>query len=494
MNREHGLDRLASESDWDILVIGGGATCLGTALDAASRGHRVAVLERDDFAQGTSSRSTKLVHGGVRYLKQGNLSLVKGALRERGLLFQNAPHLVQPLSFVIPCQNWWQGPYFATGLKFYDWLAGDLGIEKTKSLSKEDALKAIPKLRQQNLSGGIQYWDGQFDDARLAIDFATTIWQQGGLALNYISVAEIVKKAGRVVGLICTDTLSGQTFELKAKCVINATGVFSDSIRSMDDGSTVPIIKASQGAHIVVDRELLPMSSALIVPKTTDGRVLFAIPWHNRVIVGTTDTPVDEIADDPRPFPEEIGFIVENAQNYLDITLKPSDIKSVYAGLRPLVSLGNGKGSTAQISRDHYIEVSNSGLVTIAGGKWTTYRKMAEDVVNRAEQTANLESKPCVTQTLPIVSSQPPFKGERLHPDLPYSYEQIAASIESEMPRTLDDVMSRRTRARVLDTKAAGELSEKVARIMVEKGTLPASETNAALTQYQNDTPAIPDW
>lgn len=492
MNREKGLDRLASEKNWDILIIGGGATGLGAALDAASRGHRTVVLEQGDFAQGTSSRSTKLVHGGVRYLKQGNLSLVKGALRERGLLFQNAPHLVKPLSFIIPSQHWWEGPYFATGLKFYDWLAGDLGIEKTKLLGKEAALEAIPTLRSKNLNGGVQYWDGQFDDARLAIDFATTIWQQGGLALNYVKVNELKKENGRISGAICVDSRNGKSFEIKAKCIINATGVFSDTIRKLDNESALKIIKASQGAHIVLDREMLPMNSALIVPKTTDGRVLFAIPWHNRIIVGTTDTPVDTIEQDPQPFPEEIGFIVENAQNYLDITIKHEDIKSVYAGLRPLVSLKSGKGSTAQLSRDHHIEISKSGLVSIAGGKWTTYRKMGEDVVNRAEISADLELKECVTKNLAIATSQPSPEGNLVHPNLPYSLNQIEASIEMEMPLTLEDILSRRTRFQVLDSNAAKEIAPSIANLMVEKGVIAESEKETCLAKFNNRSVAIP--
>ncbi len=492
MNRENGLDRLASEKDWDILIIGGGATGLGAALDAASRGHRTVLLERGDFAQGTSSRSTKLVHGGVRYLKQGNLSLVKGALRERGLLFQNAPHLVKPLSFIIPSQHWWEGPYFATGLKFYDWLAGDLGIDNTRLLDKEAALEAIPKLRSENLHGGVRYWDGQFDDARLAIDFATTIWQQSGLALNYIRVEELIKENGKISGVIGVDARDGKSFEIKTKCVINATGVFSDSIRKIDNQTAGSIIQASQGAHIVLDREKLPMNSALIVPKTTDGRVLFAIPWHNRVIVGTTDTPVNTIETDPQPFPEEIGFIVENAQNYLDITIKQEDIKSVYAGLRPLVSLKSGKGSTAQLSRDHYIEISESGLVSIAGGKWTTYRKMGEDVINRAEVSAHLEARPCVTKNLAIATSQPSAQSDLVHPNLPYSINQIEASIDTEMPLTLEDVLSRRTRSLVLDSAAAQEIAPSVADLMIEKGIIAESDKEAAVREFENRPSGIP--
>ncbi len=485
MNRETGLDRLRSEENWDILIIGGGATGLGAALDAASRGHRVALVEREDFCQGTSSRSTKLVHGGVRYLAQGNLSLVKGALRERGLLFNNAPHLVNPLPFIIPSHHWWQAPYFATGLKFYDWLAGDLGIDRTRVLAKEAALEAIPKLKPDRLRGGVKYWDGQFDDARLAIDMATTVWKHGGLALNYVCADELVKENGRITGAVCSDTKTGESFRINARCVINATGVFNDSLRRFDQPTANPIIKASQGAHIVLDRAFLPMDTALIVPKTTDGRVLFAIPWLNRVLIGTTDTPVDAIERDPRPLPEEIEFIIENAENYLDVAISESDIKSVYAGLRPLVSPKSSTGSTASISRDHYIEVSPSGLVSIAGGKWTTYRKMAEDVVNRAEQSADLTPRRCMTRALPIETAQPRPEGAPLHPDLPYTLNQIEASIDKEMPLSIEDALARRTRATVLDQAAASAIADTVADALVAKGVLPATERDASVSAFR---------
>ncbi len=485
MDRDLGLDRLASESDWDFLVIGGGATGLGAALDAASRSYRVALVERSDFASGASSRSTKLVHGGVRYLKQGNLSLVKGALRERGLLFQNAPHLVHPLSFVIPNYHWWEGPYFATGLKFYDWLAGDLGIEKSRHLDRDAALREVPLLNSKNLYGGIQYWDGQFDDARLAIDMASTIWKHDGLALNYVAAKELIKENGRIAGAVCEDSIHGKVFEIKAKNVINATGVFSDALRKLDKPSATPIIQASQGAHIVVSRKLLPLKSALIVPKTTDGRVLFAIPWRNRVIIGTTDTPMSAIDEQPTPLSEEIGFIVENATNYLDISISSQDIKGTYAGLRPLVNLNSKRGSTAKISRDHHIEISDTGLITIAGGKWTTYRKMAEDVINRAERASGLDSRPCKTKSLPIESDFPNAEGALLHPELPYTLEQIDYSLTHEMPQNLEDVLSRRTRALILDAEAALEIADSVADRMVELRVLDADERVSAVEAFR---------
>lgn len=484
MNRDLGLDRLASESNWDFLIIGGGATGLGAALDAASRGYRVALVERSDFASGTSGRSTKLVHGGVRYLKQGNLSLVKGALRERGLLIQNAPHLVHALPFVIPNYSWWEGPYFATGLKFYDWLAGDLCIQKTRHLDKEAALEELPLLNSKNLHGGIQYWDGQFDDARLAIDMASNIWKHGGLAINYVSAKELIKQNGRVAGAVCEDSIHGKTFEIKAKNVINATGVFSDSIRKLDQPSTSSIIQASQGAHIVVSQDLLPLKSALIVPKTTDGRVLFAIPWHNRVIIGTTDTPIDKIETDPKPLSEEIGFIVENATNYLDISISSSDIKGAYAGLRPLVSLKSNGGSTAKISRDHHIEISNTGLITIAGGKWTTYRKMAEEVIDRAEQSSGLENRPCVTENLRIESEFPICGEQLLHPDLPYSFDQVDFSLAHEMPQSIEDVLSRRIRALTLDSEAAIAVADQIADRMIGQDLLKQEDKISAVSSF----------
>ena len=486
MNRDVALDRLASESDWDIVVIGGGATGLGAALDAASRGYRTALLERSDFASGTSSRSTKLVHGGVRYLKQGDVSLVKGALRERGLLFQNAPHLVRALSFIIPSYHWWEAPYFATGLKLYDWLAGDLGIEKTRLLNREAALEEVPQFKQAGFRGGVQYWDGQFDDARLATDMASNIWKHGGVALNRIEVTELIKENGRVSGVACIDRHGRKALKLKAKAVINATGVFSDRLRENNDPNSKPFIRASQGAHIVVSQDLIPLKSAFIVPKTTDGRVLFAIPWHNRVIIGTTDTPVDTIDENPRPFEEEIGFIVQNATNYLDVEIGPSDIKATYAGLRPLVSLSSNSGSTAKISRDHHIEVSDTGLITIAGGKWTTYRKMGEDVVNRTIDACDLPRKECVTENLPIESEFPEPDSSSIHEELPYSWNQIDFAIDREMPLSIEDVLARRTRCSILDEQAARELAPEIADRLIAKGILDEAAKAKAIEDFQD--------
>lgn len=485
MNRDVALDRLASESDWDIVVIGGGATGLGAALDAASRGYRTVLLERSDFASSTSSRSTKLVHGGVRYLKQGDVSLVKGALRERGLLFQNAPHLVRALPFIIPSYHWWEAPYFATGLKLYDWLAGDLGIEKTRLLNRETALQNVPLFKQDGFRGGVQYWDGQFDDARLATDMASNIWKHEGVALNRIEVTELIKENGRVRGVACVDREGGKSFQLKSKAVINATGVFSDRLRKNNNPQSKPFIRASQGAHIVVSQDLIPLKSAFIVPKTTDGRVLFAIPWHNRVIIGTTDTPVDTIDENPRPFDEEVGFIVKNATNYLDVDIQPSDIKATYAGLRPLVNLGSDSGSTAKISRDHHIEVSDTGLVTIAGGKWTTYRKMGEDVIDRAIAASDLPTRQCVTETLQIESEFPEAQDSAIHPELPYSWNQIDYSIESEMARSIEDALARRTRCAVLDSKAASEVAPEVADRLIAKSILDESAKFEAIDAFR---------
>jgi len=487
MDRSKGLDRLVSESLWDILVIGGGATGLGAALDAASRGHSVALIESQDFASGTSSRSTKLVHGGVRYLKQGNLSLVRGALRERGLLFQNAPHLVKPLPFIIPSRHWPERTYFATGLRFYDWLAGGLGIRKTRALNQAETLKAIPCLATGKLYGGVQYWDGQFDDARLAIDLATTTWEYGGLALNYVRADELIMEKGRIAGAVCSDQLGNRSFDIRARCVINATGVFSDEIRRMDNPQARGIITASQGAHIVLDQERLPMKSALIVPKTSDGRVLFAIPWINRVIIGTTDTPVDSIQKRPKPFTEEIGFILDNARHYLSVEIESSDIKSAYAGLRPLVNLNPKGGETSQISRDHHIEISDTGLITIAGGKWTTYRKMGEDVIDKAEESAELEARSCQTENLKIQSHFPDTESQRLHADLPYTSDQLQTSIDQEMAMTIEDILARRLRATVLDNKASLELANFAADRLIAADRLREEDKARAIDEFKAD-------
>ena len=473
---------------WDICVIGGGATGLGVAVDAASRGFRTVLLEQYDLAKGTSSRATKLVHGGVRYLQQGNIKLVTEALHERGILRRNAPHLVKDQSFIVPNYKWWEGPYYGLGLKVYDWMAGSLGLGKSRLLSREETLQLAPTLDADGLRGGVLYHDGQFDDARLAIELAKTAAAQGAVILNYCAVKGLIKEKGAVAGVIATDAITERDYTIHAKTVINATGVFTDGILKMDDPSNELIIAPSQGVHLMLDAEFLPGKTAILVPHTDDGRVLFAVPWHNRIIIGTTDTPVARPEIEPRAFPEEIDFILQQIGRYLQHVPGMSDIRSVYAGLRPLVKSSGRK--TAELSRDHLILVSASGLLTITGGKWTTYRRMAEDTVDMAISRGRLPDKRCITATLPIhgsetidwedplhfhgtdaveirkLAKEEPHWGEQLHPRLPYILAEIVWAVREELCMTVEDALSRRTRSLLLDARAAIECADAVAVLL----------------------------
>jgi glycerol-3-phosphate dehydrogenase len=494
MRRKHALDRIASfDGFWDLIVIGGGATGLGAAVDAASRGFTTLLLEQDDFAKGTSSRSTKLIHGGVRYLRQGNISLVLEALHERGVLALNAPHLVHNQSFIVPIYDFWGGPFYGIGLKVYDKLAGKLGIRPSKNLSREETLERIPTLEPEGLRGGVIYYDGQFDDSRLAIDLARTAVDQGATVANYVRVEALVKTGGMVAGVEVRDVETGKVFSINGRAVVNATGVFSDEIMQMDDPAAEPLISPSQGTHLVLDREFLPGDAAIMVPQTTDGRVLFAVPWHGCVVVGTTETPVDRPSLDPRPLPEEVDFILQNAARYMARDPKRSDVLSVFAGLRPLVS-ADGEDETSKLARDHTVLVSDSGLVTITGGKWTTYRKMAQDAVDRATMVAGLVEQPCVTENLRIhgwlkqVDRDDPLHvygsdapavrrleeekkklAEKIHARLPVTGAQVVWAVRHEMARTVEDVLARRTRALFLDARASIEAAPEVARIMARQ-------------------------
>lgn len=477
-----------SAQQWDICIIGGGATGLGVAVDAASRGFSTLLLEQYDLAKGTSSRATKLVHGGVRYLQQGNIKLVTEALHERGILRRNAPHLVKEQSFIVPNYKWWEGPYYGIGLKVYDWMAGSLGLGKSRLLSREETLELAPTLDAEGLRGGVLYHDGQFDDARLAIHLAQTAARHGAVLLNYCRVDGLLKKEAEVSGVRATDTISGRVYAIDAKVVINATGVFTDSILRMDDAASEPIIAPSQGVHLVLDKDFLPGEAAILVPHTDDGRVLFAVPWHNKIIIGTTDTPVTQINIEPRALPEEIDFILQQIGRYLRKVPGHGDIRSVFAGLRPLVKSSSRK--TAELARDHLILVSDSGLVTITGGKWTTYRRMAEDTVNTAIAQGKLPESPCVTATLPIYGAMPvdfadaqhfhgtdaaairelglahPQWGGKLHPRLPYTWAEIVWAAREELCMTVEDALSRRTRCLLLDAQAAIDCAAPVAELL----------------------------
>ncbi|PAP75363.1 glycerol-3-phosphate dehydrogenase/oxidase [Rubrivirga marina] len=485
------LDRLRETPGyWDVVVVGGGATGLGTAVDAAARGYSTLLLEASDFGKGTSSRSTKLVHGGVRYLQQGDVRLVLDALRERGHLIRNAPHLVHDQPFVVPCYKRWERAYYGVGLKLYDWLAGKLGFGRSRLLSAAETLAHLPTVNPDGLRGGVLYHDGQFDDSRLAVNLAQTVADLGGVPLNYMRVTRLMKQEGKVRGVVAEDMETGDAHEVLARVVVNATGVFTDGVRRMDDPAAAPVIRPSQGVHLVLDRDFLPGDSALMLPHTDDGRVLFAVPWHGRVVVGTTDTPVDRIDLEPVPLDDEVAFLLEHAGRYLTRQPTEADVLSTFAGLRPLVSEGGGK-RTASISRDHWLTVSDSGLVTIAGGKWTTYRKMGEDAVDAAAKTAGLERRPAVTMhrrlhgwlsgpptdpaltvygddapALRQLADEMPGGVEPLHPGLPYCRAMVTWAARHELARTVDDVLARRTRALLLDARASIEAAPEVAALL----------------------------
>jgi len=452
LNRGNFLARIAGRREpWDIAVVGGGATGVGIALDAAARGYEVVLVEQHDFGKGTSSRSTKLVHGGVRYLQQGNVSLVMEALKERGLLLRNAPHLVSDLEFVVPNYQWWEAPFYGIGMKVYDLLAGKYGFGPSQILSREEVLARIPTLARDGLRGGVKYHDGQFDDARLLIDMVSTAARHGACLVNYARVVALRKSDdGFVGGLDFRDEETGMRHEVRARCVINATGPFCDELRALDRPGSAPIISPSQGVHVVLPREFLPGETAIMVPHTRDGRVMFAIPWHGHAVVGTTDTPIPRATLEPAPQEQEIEFILETAAGYLARRPGRGDVLSVFTGIRPLVKAGD-TSSTAALSRDHTLEISSSGLLTIAGGKWTTYRRMAEDAVDHAMVLGRLEERPCMTRELRIRD--------------PGVHEESAAwYARHEMARTVEDVLARRTRLLFLDARAALGRAPQVAR------------------------------
>ncbi len=468
MNRSNFINQLESKEEFDICIIGGGATGLGTALDAASRGFKTILFEQHDFAKGTSSRSTKLVHGGVRYLQQGNIKLVMEALRERGLLLKNAPHLVHNQKFVIPNYKWWEKTFYGIGLKIYDKMAGKLGLGPSQFLSKEETLQFAPTLDPEDLKGGVLYHDGQFDDARLAISIAQTAAQHGAAMLNYFPVSGLLKLDKKICGVWIKDALTGKDYEVKSKVVINATGVFTDAIMKMDNAKHESIISPSQGIHLVVDKDFLPGDTAIMIPKTDDGRVLFAVPWHDKIVLGTTDTPVNDISAEPIPQQEEIEFILKHIGRYLSKDPQLNDVRSMFAGLRPLVK-GKTK-KTAALSRDHLISIGDSGLITITGGKWTTYRKMAEDVVDIAMKTFDLTNNPCITKELGLNGHDKPVTpAEIISLSEHVLKEIIKKSVQEEMCMTVEDFLSRRTRQLLLNASEAINAAPLVAKLMAEE-------------------------
>lgn len=489
------INQLEHQHHWDVIIIGGGATGLGVALDSATRGYKTLLLEQVDFAKGTSSRSTKLIHGGVRYLAQGNIDLVKESLYERGLLLKNASHLVRNQSFIIPNYRWWDSFFYTFGLKIYDVLAGKLSFGKSLKISKSETLARIQTIKSNNLKGGVLYHDGQFDDARLAINIAQTAIKHGATVLNYCKVEKLLKSnIGNIEGVIAKDIETDTIYSLKANVVINATGVFTDAILKMDNPLAINTIRSSQGVHLVLDKSFLPGTDAIMIPKTKDGRVLFLVPWHNRVVVGTTDTLLDTHSIEPKALDKEIDFIIETANSYLSKQITKADVLSVFAGLRPLAAVKDTSKKTKELSRSHKIIVSKSGLITITGGKWTTYRRMAQDTLDKAIKLGKLPKAACKSKNIQIHGANGevdksqhlhiygsdqkaiqqliddlPALSEKLNQRLEFTKAEVVWAVRNEMARTVEDVLARRVRVLFLDAKAAIEVAPLVASILAEE-------------------------
>jgi glycerol-3-phosphate dehydrogenase len=493
MNREKQIAALKDHTGkkWDIIIIGGGATGLGIAVDAFTRGYDTLLLEQSDFAKATSSRSTKLVHGGVRYLAQGDILLVTEALHERGWMLKNAPHLTENQVFVIPVYTLWDVILYSVGLKFYDLLSGRLSLGRSYFIGKTKTLARLPLLKSEGLKGGVVYHDGQFDDSRMAVTMAQSCAANGATVLNYFKVASLLKdEKGLITGVKAVDMVSGSEYELMSNLVINATGVFADEIHRMDNPASKPTIRPSQGVHIVLDSSFLQSDSAIMIPKTDDGRVLFAIPWYGKVVAGTTDTPLDTITMEPKALDEEIDFILRTAGKYLTRKPSRSDVQCIYAGLRPLAANPDNPSATKEVSRRHKISLSPSGLLSIIGGKWTSYRRMAEETVDKGIKAGKLPPAKCRTKNFPFYHSatllkddrlkiygdraweiekiinNDPESGKQLHPGLPYVKAEIIWICRNEMPVKLEDILARRTRSLLLNARASLEIAPEVAEIM----------------------------
>lgn len=493
--RETLINKIKTTKNWDVIIIGGGATGLGIALDCTTRGYKTLLLEQVDFAKGTSSRSTKLVHGGVRYLAQGNIDLVREALYERGLMLKNASHLVSNQSFIIPNYKWWDTIFYTVGLKVYDFLSGKLSFGSSVRIKKSETISRLSTLETSNLKGGVVYHDGQFDDSRLAINIAQSCIENGATAINHCKVKNLLKdEKGLVNGVITIDTETNTEYTLFAKTVINATGVFTDEVLKMDDTSAKDTIRPSQGVHLVFDKSFLPGNDAIMIPKTDDGRVLFLVPWHDKVVVGTTDTLLDSHSLEPKPLDKEVDFIIETANRYLNKNVSKSDVLSIFAGLRPLAAPKDKSEKTKEISRSHKIIVSDSELITITGGKWTTYRRMAQDTVDKIIELHKLPNATCKTKDLLIhgangtvdrsnhlyiygtdrkeiekLIEENPSLSEPLHERLQFTKAEVVFAVRHEMARTIEDVLARRVRVLFLDAKAAIEIAPMVGEIIREE-------------------------
>ncbi|HEU5340951.1 glycerol-3-phosphate dehydrogenase/oxidase [Edaphobacter sp.] len=504
------LRELGQDGQWDVLVIGGGASGLGAAVEAAARGYRTLLVERDDFAKGTSSRSTKLVHGGVRYLEQMNVTLVFDALRERGYMLRNAPHLVHKLGFVVPLYSYFGVPYYGFGLKMYEWLSGKLSFGKSEVLTRSETLERLPTVTAKDLKGGILYQDGQFDDARYAIALMRTLEDLGGVALNYAQVTGLLKRNEKVSGVSVRDCETGQEFDVQARAIINATGVFTEQVLQMDNPAKASVLAISQGTHFVLPPSFMPGDNAMMVPKTADGRVLFAIPWHRHLVVGTTDVSVPVGSSEPRATKPETQFLVEHIRRYLGRTVESREVLSMWSGLRPLVR--NGSEATSKLSRDHRVMVAPSGLVTVTGGKWTTYRRMGEDTINHAAKVAGLAPAPSTTATLKLhgwvecgtagddesecvygsdlgavraLGETDPNLDLPLHPELPYRRREVVWAARHEKARTVEDILARRTRALFLNAAAAMVAAPEVSRLLAKELGREESLRVADLEKFQ---------
>jgi glycerol-3-phosphate dehydrogenase len=513
MDRNSLIKTLLAEpqKQWDIIVIGGGATGLGVALDAVTRGYKTLLFEQSDFSKGTSSRSTKLVHGGVRYMAQGDILLVIEALHERGLMLKNAPHLTANQEFVIPVYTFWDVFLYTVGLKFYDLLAGRLSMGKSYFINRSKAIGRLPLLKPDGLKGGIVYHDGQFDDSRMAVTLARACVENGGIVLNYFRVNTLLKnERGKITGVQVRDIESGSEYTIHGQLVINATGVFADEIHRMDNPESKPTIRPSQGVHVVLDSSFLQSSSAIMIPKTDDGRVLFAIPWYGKVVAGTTDTPLDAITLEPKALDEEIDFILRTAGKYLTKPPKREDVKCIFAGLRPLAANPENPESTKEVSRRHKITLSRSGLLSIIGGKWTSYRRMAEETIDKGIKAGFIEEKKCITRNFSFYSNGKPPESERLkiygnqayeiekmikeqpgmgeliHAQLPYTKAEIVWICRNEMPRTLEDMFARRTRALFLDARASAEAGPVVADLMAKELGFSKQWQENEMSKYNN--------
>lgn len=497
MNRDHMLSALRdSKGPYDFIIIGGGASGVGILLEAVSRGYSAALFEKSDFAKSTSGKSTKLIHGGVRYLAQGDIALVREACTERAMLLRNAPHLARNISFIIPSYGWFDELKYTIGLKIYDFLAGKESLGKSKIISRKKVLRRLTTIKKKQLRAGVLYHDGQFDDARLTVNLLQTAAEHEAVILNYMPAEGLLKhESGKLEGVIVKDSLTGESFQIQGKSIINATGVFADDILQMDKPGSAPTMRPSQGIHLVIDKSFLPGNDALMIPKTTDGRVLFAVPWHGKVIVGTTDTPIDHPSLEPRPLEQEIDFILENTRQYLKKSPAREDILSVFAGLRPLAAVkNNNHKKTWEISRSHKILVSDSGLLTMVGGKWTTFRKMAEDMIAKAEKVNKWPPTLSSTRNLKIRGWEKVYGmedplyaygsdkerlmdlirekseyGEILSESLGVIKAQVIWAVREEMAITVEDFLSRRTRCQLLDARESLRMAPGVAKIMAEE-------------------------